>query len=97
MFSFMVPVTLPYSLPVRRKATLSTNASRKKPITAISVLIERLTKDEYDVDDLSDLPNLIEAISLQRTTGPTEAARAIRKKLSVHPASTEISTTNNLN
>lgn len=42
-----------------------------------------MTKEEYDVDDLSDLPNLIEAIRLQRSTGPTEAARAIRKKLYV--------------
>ena len=53
----------------------------KKPITAVTVLIERLTKEEYDIDDLSDLPNLIEAIRLQRSTGPTEASRAIRKKL----------------
>ena len=47
------------------------------------MLIERLTKEEYPVDDLSDLPTLIESIRLQRSTGATEAARAIRKKLSV--------------
>ena len=61
----------------------ASDLSNKKPITAITVLIERLTKEEYDVDDLSDLPTLIESIRLQRSTGPTEAARAIRKKLSV--------------
>lgn len=53
----------------------------QKPITAVSQLIERITREEYEEDDLSDLPNLIEAIRLQRTTGPVEAARAIRKKL----------------
>lgn len=54
--------------------------TKSKPISAISVLIDRLVKEEYEIDDLSDLPNLIEAIRLQ-STGPTEAARAIRKKL----------------
>ena len=53
----------------------------KKPITAITALIERLTREEYDIEDLSDLPTLIESIHLQQSTGPTEAARAIRKKL----------------
>ena len=59
----------------------ASNKRLQKPITAITALIERLTKDEYEVDDLSDLPVLIEAIQLQKSTGPTEAARAIRKKL----------------
>ena len=40
-----------------------------------------MTKEEYEVDDLSDLTTLIEAIRLQSSTGPTEAARALRKKL----------------
>ena len=79
----MVPLALPYTIPIIRRTSTRTNRFTKKPVTAITVLIERLTKEEYDVDDLSDLPNLIEAISLQRSTGPTEAARAIRKKLSV--------------
>lgn len=57
------------------------NVQPKKPITAITALIERLTKEEYGTDDLSDLPTLIEAIQLQQSTGPTEAARAVRKKL----------------
>ena len=63
-------------LPMAYRANVS-----KKPITAVTALIERLTKEEYGLDDFSDLPNLIEAIQLQQTTGPTEAARAIRKKL----------------
>jgi hypothetical protein len=58
-----------------------TNIYHKKPITAITVLIERLTKEEYEVDDLSDIDTLIEAIRIQRQSGATEAARAIRKKL----------------
>ncbi|KAK3402281.1 hypothetical protein B0T20DRAFT_403962 [Sordaria brevicollis] len=51
-----------------------------KPYTAVSVDIERLTSETYPEDDLSGIPELIEAINLQ-ATGPTEAARAIRKKL----------------
>lgn len=51
-----------------------------KPYTAVSVDIERLTSETYTEDDLSGIPELIEAINLQ-ATGPTEAARAIRKKL----------------
>ncbi|KAK9457776.1 hypothetical protein V1511DRAFT_490802 [Dipodascopsis uninucleata] len=56
------------------------------PYTAVTVTIDRLVTDEYDEDDLSGVFELIEAIRLQ-PTGPTEAARAIRKKLkygSVH-------------
>lgn len=63
------------------------NTRPQKPITAITALIERLTKDEYEIDDLNDLPVLIEAIQLQQSTGPTEAARAIRKKLYVNYSS----------
>ncbi|KKY24369.1 putative vhs domain-containing protein [Phaeomoniella chlamydospora] len=44
------------------------------------VAVERLTSEQYDEDDLSGIPDLIEVIRLQGT-GPTEAARAIRKKL----------------
>lgn len=42
--------------------------------------IERLTSEAIPVDDLSGIPDLVEVINLQ-DTGPTEAARAIRKKL----------------
>ena len=48
--------------------------------------VERLTSETYDEDDLAGIPDLIEVIKLQ-ATGPTEAARALRKKLkygSVH-------------
>ena len=51
-----------------------------KPYTAITVQIERITKPEYEVEDLSGIVDLIEVIKLQ-SSGPTEAARAIRKKL----------------
>jgi len=46
------------------------------------VLIERLTSEEYEENDYGGLPELIESIKLQ-DSGPTEASRAIRKKLLV--------------
>ncbi|KAI9847460.1 MAG: putative actin patch assembly and actin polymerization protein [Sclerophora amabilis] len=61
-------------------------ATRKKPYTAITVQVERLTGDQYEENDFSGIVDLIEVIRLQ-SSGPTEAARAIRKKLkygSVH-------------
>ena len=39
-----------------------------------------MTKEEYEVEDLSGIVDLIEVIKPQ-ATGPTEAARALRKKL----------------
>lgn len=42
--------------------------------------IDRLTGDQVAEDDDSGIPDLVEVIRLQ-TSGPTEAARAIRKKL----------------
>lgn len=60
--------------------------SQKKPYSAVTVTIERLTSETFDEDDLSGIPDLVEVIKLQ-ASGPTEAARAIRKKLkygSVH-------------
>ncbi|KAL2264657.1 hypothetical protein VTJ83DRAFT_7167 [Remersonia thermophila] len=54
--------------------------SQKKPYTAVTVSIERLTSESIPVDDLSGIPDLVEVVNLQ-PTGPTEAARAIRKKL----------------
>ncbi|KAF3761411.1 hypothetical protein M406DRAFT_353075 [Cryphonectria parasitica EP155] len=54
--------------------------SQKKPYSAVTVTIERLTGEAYEEDDLSGIPDLVEVIKLQGS-GPTEAARAIRKKL----------------
>lgn len=42
--------------------------------------IENLTSEAYEEDDLSGIPDLVEVIKLQ-SSGPAEAARAIRKKL----------------
>ncbi|KAF2398881.1 hypothetical protein EJ06DRAFT_558050 [Trichodelitschia bisporula] len=53
---------------------------QKKPYTAITVHIERLTGEEYEENDLSGIVDLVEVIRIQ-DTGPAEAARAIRKKL----------------
>lgn len=55
---------------------------QKKPYSAITVQIDRLTSEQYEADDLSGIVDLIEVIRLQ-AGGPTEAARAIRKKLYV--------------
>ncbi|KAL2755586.1 hypothetical protein ACRALDRAFT_1071166 [Sodiomyces alcalophilus JCM 7366] len=54
--------------------------SQKKPYSAVTTSIENLTSEAYEEDDLSGIVELIEVIKLQ-ATGPTEAARAIRKKL----------------
>ncbi|KAK9467571.1 hypothetical protein V1512DRAFT_261490 [Lipomyces arxii] len=56
------------------------------PYTAITVTIERLVSDQFEEDDVAGVFDLIETIRLS-PTGPTEAARALRKKLkygSVH-------------
>ncbi|CRK18016.1 Protein lsb5 like protein [Verticillium longisporum] len=54
--------------------------AQKKPYSAVTAYIERLTSESYEEDDLSGIIDLVEVIKLQ-STGPTEAARAIRKKL----------------
>ena len=53
---------------------------QKKPYSSVTVAIETLTGEQYEEDDFSGIPELVESIKLQ-STGPTEAARAIRKKL----------------
>lgn len=55
-------------------------STSSKPYSAITVQINRLTSEQYEADDMSGIVDLIEVIRLQ-TGGPTEAARAIRKKL----------------
>ncbi|CAI4219990.1 unnamed protein product [Parascedosporium putredinis] len=59
---------------------LFTTTSGPKPYTAVTVSIENLTSEIYEEEDLSGIPELVEVIMLQ-ASGPTEAARAIRKKL----------------
>lgn len=46
----------------------------------MTVTIENLTGETYEEEDLSGIPELVEVIKLQ-ASGPSEAARAIRKKL----------------
>ena len=60
--------------------TLRLKIFQKKPYSAVTVQIDRLTSEQYDADDMSGIPDLIEVVRLQ-IEGPTEAARAIRKKL----------------
>ncbi|KAF2200297.1 hypothetical protein GQ43DRAFT_449633 [Delitschia confertaspora ATCC 74209] len=52
----------------------------RKPYSAVTVQIDRLTSEQYEESDLGGLVDLIEVIRIQ-DSGPTEAARAIRKKL----------------
>jgi hypothetical protein len=52
----------------------------KRPYSAITVQIDRLTSEQYEENDLGGLVDLIEVIRIQEA-GPTETARAIRKKL----------------
>ncbi|PGH17403.1 hypothetical protein AJ80_04859 [Polytolypa hystricis UAMH7299] len=52
----------------------------KKPYSAITVQIERLTSEQYEVEDWSGIVDLVEVIRLQ-ASGPSEASRALRKKL----------------
>ncbi|KAI0003606.1 hypothetical protein F4779DRAFT_601337 [Xylariaceae sp. FL0662B] len=54
--------------------------SQKKPYSAVTVTVERLTSETYEEDDLSGIPDLVEVIKLQ-ASGPAETARALRKKL----------------
>ncbi|KAF8422636.1 VHS domain-containing protein [Tirmania nivea] len=54
--------------------------SSKKPYTAVTVQVDRLTSENYEENDFSGIPDLIESIRLQ-DSGPSEASRAIRKKL----------------
>jgi hypothetical protein len=57
--------------------------TQRKPYTAITVQIDRLTSEQYEENDIGGIVDLIEVIRIQES-GPTEAARAIRKKLSVY-------------
>ncbi|GAA5971779.1 hypothetical protein JCM11641_001510 [Rhodosporidiobolus odoratus] len=52
-----------------------------KPRSSVSALIDILCLPRYDEDDYDGITELVESINLQPTTGPTEASRAIRKKL----------------
>lgn len=51
-----------------------------KPYTAITVTVDRLCNCDAEDEIYGELPSLTESIRLQ-SAGPTEAARAIRKKL----------------
>ncbi|KAK0385157.1 hypothetical protein NLU13_7635 [Sarocladium strictum] len=53
---------------------------QKHPYSAITVTIENLTSETYEEEDFTGIVELVDVIKLQ-ATGPSEAARAIRKKL----------------
>ncbi|KAH8922592.1 hypothetical protein BT69DRAFT_1263270 [Atractiella rhizophila] len=52
-----------------------------KPQTAVTDWIERLCSSSYDENSLDSLPDLVDVIDIQPESGPTEASRALRKKL----------------
>lgn len=52
----------------------------RKPFTAVTDWIDRLCTQRYAEEEYDGIPELVEAINLQ-STGPTEASRALRKKL----------------
>lgn len=54
--------------------------SSDKPYTAVTSTIESLCGRDYEEEDVADMVELMEIIQL-RPDGPTEAARALRKKL----------------
>lgn len=58
---------------------------QKKPYSAVTVQIDRLTSEQYEENDLGGIVDLVEVIRIQ-DSGPSEAARAIRKKLYVATA-----------
>ncbi|KAH6037188.1 hypothetical protein HBI54_178950 [Parastagonospora nodorum] len=57
----------------------------KHAFSAVTVQVDRLTSEQYEENDIGGVVDLIEVIRIQ-ASGPTEAARALRKKLHV-PAS----------
>ncbi|KAG8862749.1 putative actin patch assembly and actin polymerization protein [Tulasnella sp. 330] len=57
-----------------------TGLNSDKPHSSITDWIEILSSDRYTENDLDGIPELVDSINLQ-PEGPTEAARAIRKKL----------------
>lgn len=64
----------------RRRSLIERLNFKKKPYTAVTVQVDRLTSESYEENDFSGIPDLIESIRLQ-DSGPSEASRAIRKKL----------------
>ncbi|KAK0313707.1 hypothetical protein LTR01_001964 [Friedmanniomyces endolithicus] len=52
----------------------------KKPYSAITVQVDRLCSEQYEEDDVGGIIDLVDVVRLQNS-GPTEAARALRKKL----------------
>ncbi|KAH7069900.1 hypothetical protein BKA63DRAFT_519782 [Paraphoma chrysanthemicola] len=52
----------------------------KHVFSAVTVQIDRLTSEQYEENDIGGVVDLIEVIRIQ-SSGPTEAARALRKKL----------------
>ncbi|KAL5118616.1 hypothetical protein ACEQ8H_003467 [Pleosporales sp. CAS-2024a] len=52
----------------------------KHAFSAVTVQVDRLTSEQYEENDIAGVVDLIEVIRIQ-SSGPTEAARALRKKL----------------
>ncbi|SMR50868.1 unnamed protein product [Zymoseptoria tritici ST99CH_1E4] len=69
--------------------TVTNGRLQKKPYTAVTVQIDRLTSEQYEEDDWTGIFELVEVVRIQ-ASGPTEAARALRKKLKYGSAHRQI-------
>ena len=47
----------------------------KKPYSAVTVQVDRLTSEQYEEDDFAGIYDLVEVVRIQES-GPAEAARA---------------------
>lgn len=78
------PDPSPPFMPMRASQELTGQAqgylNNRKPFTAVTDWIDRLCTQRYAEEEYDGIPELVEAINLQ-ATGPTEASRALRKKL----------------
>ncbi|KAK4704651.1 LAS seventeen-binding protein 5, partial [Phenoliferia sp. Uapishka_3] len=97
LFLLRTPSNLCYSNAVAKQAFALATQGNEKPHSAVSAWIDTLCLPKYDIwyqveynsdesccrydeEDYEGIPELVESINLQ-STGPTEASRAIRKKL----------------
>ncbi|EUC34346.1 hypothetical protein COCCADRAFT_36006 [Bipolaris zeicola 26-R-13] len=70
----------PQALSSPKQSLPKSGKFKKHVFSAVTVQIDRLTSEQYEENDIGGVVDLIEVIRIQ-ASGPTEAARALRKKL----------------